>query len=140
MMEEKNSIQRITWEDTMSIRHKVLWPNKPIEFCQVKGDLEALHFGYFLNNQLVSVASVYLDKNSARLRKFATLQEVQGKGIGTRLLNHVLSTIKEESIDYFWCDARESAIEFYTRFGMHAEGDRFYKEDVAYFKMSITFQ
>ena len=123
----------------MPIRHRVLWPDKPIEFCCVEGDSTALHFGYFLNNQLVSVASVYLNNNSARLRKFATLPEVQGQGIGTKLLNHVLSTIKHEKINHFWCDARESAIEFYKRFGMQPEGNRFYKAEVPYYKMSITF-
>ena len=136
-MNQEANIRNISWEDTMPIRHKVLWPDKSIEFCHLEGDSTALHFGYFLNNRLVSVASIYPSANSARLRKFATLPEVQGQGIGTQLLNHILSTINNEDIDQFWCDARESAIEFYKRFGMTPEGNRFYKAEVPYYKMSI---
>jgi len=44
------------------------------------------------------------------------------------------------AIRYFWCDARESAIGFYRRFGLQADGERFYKSEVPYFKMSKSVQ
>lgn len=43
-------------------------------------------------------------------------------------------------MQYFWCDARESACRFYQRFGLQTEGERFYKSDVAYFKMGVNLQ
>ncbi|MDW2035930.1 GNAT family N-acetyltransferase, partial [Vibrio sp. 665] len=37
----------------------------------------------------------------------------------------------------FWCDARESALRIYQKFGLQKEGERFYKSDIPYFKMSL---
>ncbi len=131
------TINQITWQRTIDIRHKVLWPNKPAEFCKVEGDEQALHFGYFDEEELVSVASIYIDGDKARLRKFATLHAFQGRGIGTRLIEHILLELSQQGISYFWCDARASAVGFYARFGMKPFGEQFYKSGVAYYKMSL---
>jgi len=133
-------IQKITWQQAIPVRHKVLWPDKSPEFCHVEGDKEGWHFGAFLGDQLVAVASIYFDGCSARLRKFATLVEYQGQGIGKALLTEVIGVLRTEGIKLFWCDARESAMGFYQPFGMQAEGERFYKGPVPYFKMSLSLQ
>jgi len=132
----KGICKEIKWEETIPIRHRVLWPDKAPEFCHVSGDESAQHFGIFIDAKLVGVASVYLDNKSARLRKFATLNEFQGRGVGTQLLAHILDTVKKNRVRDFWCDARESSIGFYERFGMCKEGDRFYKSDISYYKMN----
>lgn len=130
-------IRRIQWQETIALRQKVLWPDKPPEFCHAEGDESAWHFGAFLANELVSVASVYPEGKVARLRKFATATTHQGRGIGTEMLKHILSDAAHRGIDQFWCDARESAMGFYLRFGMQVEGDQFYKSTVPYRKMAI---
>ncbi len=76
-------VKKITWEETIPIRHQVLWPDKNPEFCIVEGDARALHYGIFLEAELVCVASIYVSENPARLRKFATLQEYQNQGVGS---------------------------------------------------------
>lgn len=43
--------------------------------------------------------------------------------------------IKIYGVEYLWLDARESAVEFYRRFGFAVLGERFYKKDVPYLKM-----
>ena len=74
---------------------------------------------------------------SIPLRKFTTLISYQNQGIGSFLINHIIDSLKAHNISYYWCDARESAIEFYRRFGFACEGPRFYKSDIPYFKMHI---
>lgn len=138
-------IVSLAWQDTMSIRQAVLWPSKPVEFCHVNGDEVAAHFGVMLNKQLVSVASIYKDSDfentkSVRLRKFATLGACQGKGIGTHLLKHIMGQLQSNNVLTLWCDAREEAVGFYLRLGLQAQGARFYKSGVAYFKMKIIFK
>jgi len=128
-------IQRINWQATLPIRHKVLWPGKPIEFCRVEGDEDGWHYGVFKEKQLISVASLYPSNKQIRLRKFATLAEHQGQGIGSQLLQHTLDIAKQQQMESYWCDARESAIGFYQRFGLTTEGACFYKSEVAYIKM-----
>ena len=125
------TIDKITWQDAMPIRHQVLWANKPIEHCQVEGDEEAEHFGAFVDNVLVGVASIYRDDNQARLRKLAILP-------GSSMIRCVLESFQFSPVEYFWCDARESALAFYEKFGMQVEGERFYKSDVPYYKMKLA--
>ena len=125
-------------EDTLSIRHQVLWPNELPEYCRVVGDNNALHFGVTINDELISVASIYINDSTARLRKFATLKKFQEKGAGSFLLNHIIKTLKRIKISYFWFDARESAVGFYNRLGFISTGELFYKNKVAFCKMYTT--
>ncbi|EPJ45149.1 MAG: hypothetical protein OFPII_30060 [Osedax symbiont Rs1] len=80
-------IRTIPWQQTIPLRNRVLWPNKPPEFCHIDGDADGLHFGAFVNGVLVCVASVYLTLHKARLRKFATNSRYQNQGIGFAMLN-----------------------------------------------------
>jgi len=128
-------IQTLDWQQTIPIRHHVLWPNKEPEFCIVEGDKDATHFGAFVEEKLVCVASLYFNNNTARLRKFATLPDYQGKGIGSFMLKFLVSELKTIGATQLWFDARESALGFYQRHGFEPFGERFYKGDVPYFKM-----
>jgi len=131
-------IRTISWEQTISLRHSVLWPSKPREYCYVEGDVEGLHFGAFINGVLVCVASVYLTINKARLRKFATDTKYQHQGIGSKMLAYIIQSLKSSQVEYFWCDARASALDFYKRFDMRICSERFYKAGVPYFKMAVS--
>lgn len=131
-------IRQIDGQQTIAVRHRVLWPNKPPEFSQLGNDHAGVHFGAFIGPQLVCVASVFINNEYARLRKYATLADYQGQGIGTAVLRAIFTHLEQQQVDYFWCDARESAIGFYRRFGMQPEGERFYKSGEPYIKMSVT--
>jgi len=130
-------IRIIKWDEALPIRHEVLWPNKPLLFCKVDGDEVAKHYGVYLNDKLVSVASVYIEGRIARLRKFATLVEFQGCGIGSKLIKHIISELKNIGIASFWCDARKTAIGFYNKFDMEKQGVEFNKSGILYVKMQI---
>jgi len=131
-------VRTTTWQQTIPLRHSVLWPDQKPEFCHVDGDNDALHFGAFVGKKLVCVASVYLSSNKARLRKFATDMRYQNQGIGSMMLKHIIQHLQKTPAEYFWCDARESALGFYQRFGMLKCSERFYKVDVAYFRMEVA--
>jgi ribosomal protein S18 acetylase RimI-like enzyme len=131
-------IRVITWEETIPLRQSVLWPNKPQEHCHVDEDIDGLHFGTFIDEVLVCVASVYFTLNKARLRKFATDTRYQHQGIGSKMLAHIIQSLKSRRVGHLWCDARESAIDFYKQFGMQTFGERFYKVDVPFFKVEVA--
>lgn len=131
-------IQQVDTQQVLPVRQQVLWPDKPMSFCLVDGDEIASHYGAFVADQLVCVASIYINGNQARLRKFATVEQYQGQGIGTKVIQHVLDSLRNRDVDYFWCDARTTAIGFYHRFGLRSEGDEFHKSNVGYFKMSLS--
>ena len=106
----------------LPIRHQVLWPDKPLEFCKVEGDVDARHFAIELEQKLISVASIYFSQymneniKKARLRKFATLPDYQNKGFGSQLIKHILNVLERENVSTLWLDARQSAISFYKQF------------------------
>lgn len=128
-------IVKLGWEETIGIRHTVLWPDERPEFCKVPGDEAAEHYGVVVEGNLVCVASLFATKEGVRLRKFATLPAYQGQGIGSNLLKSMMATLSERGVSTMWFDARESALPFYSRFGFATEGDRFFKKDVPYFVM-----
>ena len=132
-------IRKISATEVLPVRHQVLWPDKPMSFCMVPGDEHATHYGAFVGNQLVCVASVYVQSNEARLRKFATLPEFQGQGIGSKVIAHAIKDLQAFNVSYFWCDARTSALGFYQRFGMAIEGSEFEKSGVSYYKMAVQW-
>lgn len=132
-------IRKVTTAEVLPIRHLVLWPDKSPSFCEVEGDSSAIHYGAFVDGKLVCVASVYINGHEARLRKFATLHEYQGQGIGSKVIEQVVRELKLASATYFWCDARTSALSFYQKFGLCAEGEEFQKSGVSYFKMSVSW-
>lgn len=130
-------LRSITAEETLPIRHKVLWPDKPPAYSMVENDAEGWHLGVFAHGELICVASVFVEGNTARLRKFATLPEHRSKGAGTAAIAHIIATLASRGITTFWCDARTSATGFYQRFGMRPEGETFFKGDTPYVRMAV---
>lgn len=130
-------IKTIHWQQALPVRHRVLWPDKPPLFCKVDGDETANHYGAYIDGELVCVASIYIDGHHARLRKFATLPNFQGRGVGTKIISYLLQELKEAGIESFWCDARKSALGFYRRFGMEKQGAEFMKSGIPYYKMQV---
>lgn len=130
------SIRSILPEQTYPLRHSVLWPDKPFDYVKVENDDEGLHVGAFLDDELVAVISLFVNGKDSRFRKFAARPDCQRQGIGTLLLNHVISEAKRLGATTLWCDARLDAADFYRRFGMEAVSNVFYKGPIPYAKFS----
>ena len=127
----KFEINPITAAETLTLRHKVLWPNHPIEQSKLDVDETASHFGGFLGGELVCVASLF-EEDGIRLRKFATAPDYQGQGVGSQMLAYLLERAHETDATVFWFDARESALPFSERNGCKSEGPRCFKNAVPY--------
>ena len=126
-------IKKINYLDTLPIRQAVLWPNKELNEVMVTGDEEGIHYGYYLDEKLVAVISGFIHKKTAQFRKFCCLKEFQNSGYGTLLLNELLSEFEKEGITYVWCNARKTAIDFYSRFGFEVKPNSdFKKGNVSY--------
>ncbi len=128
-------VELLDIEDALPVRHLVLWPNEPIEFCRIDDDANGLHFGVKNDQQVICVASVYLSNGVARLRKFATLREYRGKGFGSMVLEHIIEHLTHHEASLLWLDARATAVAFYEKFGFIIEGEAFYKTEILYYKM-----
>ncbi|MCE7039890.1 GNAT family N-acetyltransferase [Dyadobacter sp. CY312] len=129
-------IKQVAVDDILGIRHQVLWPDKSPDFVKVPEDDQATHFGLYLEGRLASVISLFPNSKSIRFRKFATLSEFQNKGLGSKLLTHVIDHARNQQYEKIWCDARSSAMNFYEKFGFEKFSEPFFKEEVEYFKIS----
>jgi ribosomal protein S18 acetylase RimI-like enzyme len=138
-------IARIPASRTWPLRHKVMWPDKTIDYVKVPNDEDGMHFGLMIpaisndhgtvkkdhisgvepaeDEVLVSVVSLFVDGTAkdAQFRKFATDTDQQGKGYGSQLLSYMFEEIEGgniRGIEKVWCNARVDKTDFYKRFGM----------------------
>ena len=132
-------IRKISSEETLEIRHKVMWPHKNIDFVRVPEDEFGIHYGLFHEDELLSIVSVFITGEEAQFRKFATLEKSQGKGYGSKLLSFVIEELKKQGMRKIWCNARVNKKEFYKKFGLKETGKMFTKEEVEYEIMELSF-
>jgi len=133
-------IKQIAAYETYALRHQVMWPNMPLEFVQLKDDAKGIHFGLFKNTKLIGVVSLFVTATGAQFRKLAIAGAEQGKGYGTRLVQHIIEHVNtDKNSTHLWCNARADKIKFYQKFGMVESGERFQKEGVAFCVMTLSF-
>nr|WP_231841407.1 GNAT family N-acetyltransferase [Amphibacillus xylanus] len=116
-----------------------MWPDKPFDYIKVNGDDTAIHYGLFRDNKLISVISLFLSDKEAQFRKFATLEEEQGKGFGSQLLNYTLEQARLFGAERVWCNARSNKNTFYQKFGLKETASRFTKGGKDYVIMEVFF-
>ncbi|RYY98580.1 MAG: GNAT family N-acetyltransferase [Chitinophagaceae bacterium] len=110
------------------LRHRVMYPGLDFESIKLPDDDAARHLGLYEDDMLVSVLSLFLRGDALQFRKFATLQDQQGKGYGTKLLAHVLREAEAAGLRRVWCNARRNAAPFYKRFGFRETAETFFKD------------
>ena len=54
-------IKEIAASETWPLRHKVMWPSKPIDYAVLPNDEERLHFDLLEKEMLVSVIYLLID-------------------------------------------------------------------------------
>lgn len=131
-------IRNIPYSSTWAIRHQVMWPDRTIEYVKLPHDKDGQHFGLFIEDEIVSIVSVFLVGKVAQFRKFATLKEEQGKGYGSRLLSYVIEKLISSNIEKVWCNARSNKAKYYERFGLQRTNQSFSKGGIDYVIMEMT--
>ncbi|TFK38954.1 hypothetical protein BDQ12DRAFT_85736 [Crucibulum laeve] len=153
--------QKITVEQTLPLRHAVLWPDMPISQVCLPEDQYGLHLGAFVASGEYPVAVISLfveplpiDKEvpfqttngtpvvkAVRFRKFACDPSYQGKGIGTNLLSYTVSMAQSELFGaVLWCDARTASLEWYKKRGLLPFSSTFFKGPVEYIRMKMDLR
>lgn len=125
----------ISASETYDLRHRVLRPNQPFSTCLYPCDneLDALHVGCFLNEQLIGVGSILPDPRenalypiSWRVRGMAVVEEARGTGAGGKILQALLDHACSQQLPAeIWCNGRVNVKGYYARFGFKQEGEPF---------------
>lgn len=122
------------------MRQAVMYPEESLDFVKLEEDEAGLHWGVYINGELVSVVSVFEERGHVQFRKFATRVHQQGKGYGTALLQYVMDWAKHHGKRSIWCNARLTATGIYKKFGMQATGNTWYKYGIEFIKMEKQLQ
>ena len=130
-----HEIRGICGADTLAVRWPVLRPGFPRESAIFAGDDDSAtrHFGAYVGERCVGVASIYIAPLPGRhaaapawqLRGMATLPEVRGHGFGRALLEACVAHARENDATLLWCNARLGAVGFYRKHGWTTLGEEF---------------
>lgn len=136
-MKAKIQIEQIHPALTWRIRHEAMYPDMPYESVKLKNDYDGIHFGLYANDQLSAVVSLFEQGDVCQFRKFATLPEAQGKGLGRLLLAHIISYIKATGAKKLWCNARVNASGFYAKFGFQETNKTYFENGYDFVIMEL---
>ena len=133
------TIKKIKSEDCYSLRESILRPGQPKENWIYPNDHheESLHLGIELSGELVAVVTILPENHEEcpnhpwRLRGMAVKQELQGKGIGEKLLISVLKELNGG----VWCTARKHVAAFYSKHGFVQIGGEFSMNNMPHIRM-----
>ena len=98
-------------------------------------DAHGIHFGGFDDNKLIAVVSLFQNGSDIQFRKFAVQKDMQGKGYGRVLLQFITDFARVEGGMRIWCNARESAVNFYDKAGFTYTGETFERKGVNFIVM-----
>lgn len=127
-------VKEISAAETRPLRRAILRPHQRAEelLYTADDDPQSFHLGAFDGAELISVASFLFDSHpdfddsrQFRIRGMATLADYRGRGIGMKLLDSGLKRIKGEGVEFVWCNARETAFQFYEKAGFAYFGEMF---------------
>ena len=99
-----------------------------------------MHYGLYVEDQLMSVISCFEIDGEIQFRKFATLVEKQHRGFGTHLLKYILNQAQSKKAKRVWCNARKDKSTYYEKFGLKNTPHLFSKEGIDFVVMEIQFR
>tara|TARA_Y100000589_G_C27051659_1_gene587566 strand:+ start:31 stop:507 length:477 start_codon:yes stop_codon:yes gene_type:complete len=114
------------------LRNQMLRPSQTIESCIFPHDDVSIHLGLKINQTLISIISFskqnlenYSDYECWQFRGMATLKDYSRMGYGKKILKAAITIVKDNNADIFWCNARESALDFYKKLNFNIISKRF---------------
>lgn len=124
----------------LELRERLL--RVPIGFSLAFEDLEREkahdHFGFFRLGVLAGGLIIVLDpagSSLAKIRQVVVSEELQNRGVGTKLMRFAEEFIRREGGKLIAVHAREEVVPFYTRLGYETVGDRFIEVGIVHFRM-----
>lgn len=128
-------------KDCFSIRRKVFieGQNVPAEL-EIDGlDGEADHYLLKVDGAAAGTARVRFIKNKAKIERVAILSHFQGKGLGKKLMEHIIADIKKsEKVAIIALSSQVLAIPFYVPFGFKVVSDEYLDAGITHQDMEVA--
>lgn len=97
-------------------------------FFEEDNNTSTFHLGAFHKETCIGIVTFIKDSkkgNTYQLRGMALALKYQKLGIGTQLIQFSYPILKEKNVISIWCNAREIAVDFYTKNGFEIKGEAF---------------
>lgn len=133
----KFRVEEVPAEIVWPVRHTVMYPDMDFESIKLEEDADGIHLAFYSDDILVSVVSLFIKNGELQFRKFATLNEYQGKGYGSALLKFIIDYARVNKLTRIWCNARKNATDFYSRAGFKETDQTFYKDGYDFVIMEL---
>jgi GNAT superfamily N-acetyltransferase len=128
-------VVEVTAADTHDLRRRVLRAGSPTAEVRFAGDDApgAFHLGVRAGSgELLAVGSflpvstpVRPGASAVQLRGMAVEPDAAGTGLGAVVFAAAVERVRATGAEVLWANARDTAVGFYERMGMHVEGDGF---------------
>jgi len=124
-------VRRVSGEQVVDLRHKVLRAGLPRETAVFPGDDKptARHYGAYEDDTLVGCVTLHSSQWEGgpawQLRGMAVADGGRGRGVGKALIEFLEEDISDSGARQLWCNARVPAAAFYEKMGWRIESEAF---------------
>ena len=102
----------------------------------LKGDEDDFHFAAYLNRELIAVLQLKpINYDCVKMRQVAVKGNLQGLGVGQRLVQYSEEFAKGKGFNRIELHARETALRFYMHLGYTMTDPEFYEVGIPHRKM-----
>ena len=121
--------------EAIDLRNEVLYKARNIASTDYNEEANHIQIVGFIDGKMISTCSLVPEGDSCRMRYVAIKENIQGSGIGSKMLLFFEDTARLNGFKSVYCHARDTAINFYTKNGYKTEGDIFEQVTIPHIKM-----
>lgn len=117
-----------TYEDALRIRQTVFIDEQHVpKEIELDGlDDEVYHLVGYKNGKAAATARIrFIEDNTLKLQRIATLKEFRGEGLGAKILEEIKSFAKEHDIHALVLSSQEHAVPFYEKSYFEVRGESY---------------
>lgn len=124
-------VREVPVQEIIDLRHTILRNGLARELAHFDGDNEPSthHVAAFVGDQIVGCGTVlrrpFRGRDGWQVRGMAVATEMQGKGVGHRLLEALVDIVRQNGGTLMWCNSRTGAVRFYQKHGWKVHGSEF---------------
>ena len=108
----------------------------PLGDDDLRGEAEQLHFGLFVDNELVAcVTAVPLSVDAARIRQTAVAPRHRRQGLASTMMRELEANLFARGFTKLSLHARKCAVGFYEKLGYEVVGKEFTEVTIPHQKM-----
>ncbi len=121
--------------EAIALRKEVLYEARGISTADYNEEDRHIQIVGFSDGIIIATCSLVPDDDHCRMRYVAIKNDIQGAGIGSKMLVFFEEQARNQGFKSIYCHARDTAINFYTKNGYKTEGEMFEQVTIPHVKM-----